>query len=587
MNFAEHLKNQLNIVDVIGQYVRLKRQGSGQRWVGLCPFHSEKTPSFGVHGGYQYYKCFGCDAAGDVFKFVQQMESLTFPETLRLLAERYGYEMPERQRSDDPEMQRLAALFEIHEAAAAIFQENLRGPGGSEARAYLETRGVSADAVREFRLGLADASGQQLVQRLKKFGEALLVDSGLVARRQEGNGIFDRFRGRLMFPVHNGSGKLIAFGGRALRPDEKAKYLNSPETKLYTKSSILFNMHRAKISARKNGRIILVEGYMDAIGVYSAGVEEVAAICGTSLGSNQIRALKQEIAYQSGTGYVILNLDSDAAGARSTEKYITPLLAQGLRVRVLDIPGGLDPDEYIQANGPAAYRKLLDQAPSYFHWLAESARSKFDLRSAEGRVDAFKFLLPAVEQVHDRMERAAIARELAEQLGLEREIVQQAMRPKSSLQPAQRPRDPSSAVPPNEKLLLTCMLGNADARSVVRHYLAQSNDVDTLQLRAIFEAILAAEAQGVAFSLANVLVNLDEHSQRILTAIGFAESGLTEEDAAEQALECLKLLEAKSLQAKSEALKKRIKDLEAHGNFEEAMQLMNQLDGIGRASGRV
>ena len=183
MNFAEQLKNQLNIVEVVGQYVRLKQQGSGQRWVGLCPFHSEKTPSFGVHSGHQYYKCFGCDAAGDVLKFVQQMESLTFPETLRTLAERYSIPMPERQRADDPETQRNAALLEIHEAAAAIFQDNLRGPSGAEARTYLASRNVTPDAIREFRLGLSDASGQQLVQKLKRFGEALLVDSGLIARR--------------------------------------------------------------------------------------------------------------------------------------------------------------------------------------------------------------------------------------------------------------------------------------------------------------------------------------------------------------------------------------------------------------------
>ena len=186
MNFAEQLKEQLNIVEVVGQYVRLKRQGAGQRWVGLCPFHSEKTPSFGVHSGHQYFKCFGCDAAGDVLKFVQQIESLTFPETLRLLAERYGIAMPERQRMDDPEGQRTAALLEIHEAAAEIFQENLRGPSGTEARAYLASRGVSADAAREFRLGLSDSSWQQLTQRLKRFGEALLVDSGLVMKRDEG-----------------------------------------------------------------------------------------------------------------------------------------------------------------------------------------------------------------------------------------------------------------------------------------------------------------------------------------------------------------------------------------------------------------
>ncbi len=586
MNFAEQLKDQLNIVEVVGQYVRLKRQGAGPRWVGLCPFHSEKTPSFGVHSGHQYFKCFGCDAAGDVLKFVQQIESLTFPETLRLLAERYGIAIPERQRMDDPEAQCTSGLFEIHEAAAEIFQENLRGAAGSEARDYLASRGVSLDAAREFRLGLSDSSGQHLAQRLKKFGEALLVDSGLITKRSDGSGVYDRFRGRLMFPIHDASGKVIAFGGRALQRDEKVKYLNSPETKLYAKSSVLYNMHRAKIAARRNDRIILVEGYLDAIAVYSAGFQEVVALCGTALGAAQIRSIKQEISYQSGRGHVVLNFDSDAAGARSTEKYISTLLAQDLRIKVLEIPGELDPDEYIQTSSAEAYGKLLERAPSYFHWLTDQARKKFDMHTAEGRVDAFKLVLPAVEQVHDRIERAAIAAEIAEQLGVEREMVRQALRRKTASQASQPRRDVASAIAPNEKLLIGCMLASTDARAVIRHYLSNSEALERLELRAIFEAILSADSADHAFSLEDVVASLDAHSQRILTEIGFAESGVAEEHAPEQALHCLKLLEAKSLQAKCDCLKKRIKELELQQNFGEALRLADELDRISRRSAK-
>lgn len=185
MNFAEHLKNQLNIVDVVSDYgVRLKRQGAGPRYVGLCPFHVEKTPSFGVHSSLGYYKCFGCDAAGDVFNFVQQLESLTFPETLKVLADRYGIPMPERDRTSDPETQRRAALEEMHEIAAAVFQDNLRGAAGVDSQRYLESRGVPRGAIDEFRLGLSDASGQQIVQRLQKFGPALLEASGLAGKHR-------------------------------------------------------------------------------------------------------------------------------------------------------------------------------------------------------------------------------------------------------------------------------------------------------------------------------------------------------------------------------------------------------------------
>src|ERR1700761_386484 len=429
MNFAEQLKNQLNIVDVVGQYVRLKRQGGGSRYVGLCPFHSEKTPSFGVHSVLQYYKCFGCDAAGDIFKFVQEIESLTFPETLKLLAERYGIPMPERQRSDDPEAQRRAALFEMHEIAADLFQKNLRGPSGAEARNYLESRNVSKAAMDEFRLGLSDPSGQQLLYKLERFGPALMEESGLITRRQESAGHYDRFRARLMFPIHNESGKIIGFGARALRPNDEPKYLNSPETRIYKKSSVLYNLHRAKIDARKHDRMILVEGYMDVIGIYSAGIHEVVASSGTSLGIEQVRTIKRQIAQQqASTGQIVLNFDPDPAGARSTEKYISVLLHEGLRVKVLTIPGGLDPDEYIQQNGIEAYQRQLAAAASYFHWLAERAREKFDMRTAEGRVDAFKFILPSIEQVHDAVERSAIANEIAEYLNVDRDVIRQSMR---------------------------------------------------------------------------------------------------------------------------------------------------------------
>ena len=584
MDFAEQLKSQLDIVDVVRQYVSLKRQGSGRRWKGLCPFHSEKTPSFNVDGGHQYYKCFGCDNGGDVFSFVQQMESLTFPETLRLLAERYGHAMPERQRTGDAEAERFAALLEIHEAAAQIFQDNLRASNGAETRQYLESRNVRAEAVSEFRLGLADASGQQLVQRLRKFGEALLLESGLVVKAQDSDRLYDRFRQRLMFPIHNDAGKLIAFGGRALRPDDKAKYLNSPETRLYKKSVVLYNMHRAKISARKKDRLILVEGYMDAIGVYSSGVQEVVALCGTALSPVQIRMMKQQTSYQTGRGYVVLNLDSDAAGTGSTGKHITPLLAEGLRVKVLEIPDQLDPDEYIQLKGSEEYGKRLDLAPSYFHWLTDYARGKFDSKTAEGRVDAFKLILPAIELVHDRIERAAIATEVAEQLGIDRDVIRQSLRPKHANQPPPKTLETSSAVPPNEKILLACMLSSADARAVIRHFLAGFEALNMLEFKPLFDAVLAAETPETPFSLPAALAMLDSRLQRILSEIGFSESGVAEEYASQQAIDCLKLLELKFLTSRGDELKKQIRKLEAEGKLDEAFILANQLDALRRAS---
>jgi DNA primase len=586
VNAAEQVKSQLDIVDVIQQYVPLKRQGSARRWKGLCPFHTEKTASFNVDGGLQFYKCFGCDAKGDVFTFIQQIESLTFPEALRLLADRYGIVLPERHHAGDPEAQRYAALLQIHEAAATMYQDNLRGPNGGEAREYLRSRGVVDQAIGEFRLGFADTSGQQVAQRLRQFGESLLLEAGLLAKRDDGS-LYERFRGRIIFPIHDTSGKVIAFGGRALRKDDKIKYLNSTETKLYRKSTVLYNLHRAKVAARKHDRMVLVEGYMDAIGVSAAGVPEVVALCGTALSTVQIRSMKQEISYQAGKGHVILNLDSDSAGSRSTEKHIAPLLAQGVRIRVLDIPGGLDPDEYIQANGPDAYKRLLDQAPTYFNWLIDHARSKFDVRTAEGRIDAFQSLLPAVEQVHDRLERAAIAREVAEQLGVERETVQQALRPKGATVHTQRPREVSSSAAPNERLLIACMLASSESRTLVREYLRDEPEATGLELLPVFQALIEDEGNGQTFSLTRVLEKLSEREQQIVSEISFSESQVLEEQASNQVRDCLKSLREKVSFQRQDSLKKRIRELETQGNLSEAMQLMGELEASRRSNSKM
>lgn len=587
MSFAEQLKRQLNIVDVVSHYVRLKRSGSSDSYVGLCPFHSEKTPSFRVNGSNQFYKCFGCDAGGDIFTFVMERESVTFPEALQLLAERYGIPMPERKQFDNPEAQRRAALLEMHEIAAEIFQSNLRGASGADVRRYLESRGVSPSATDEFRLGLSDASGQQLSQRLQKFGPALLEASGLVIKRDSG-GFYDRFRSRLMFPIHSESGKVIAFGGRALHPNDEPKYLNSPETAIYKKSAVLYNLHRAKIDARKHDRIILVEGYMDVIGIYSAGFREVVASCGTSLATDQVRAMKRQVAQQDSPGHVVLNFDADPAGIRSTEKYIVPLLAEGLRVRVLELPGGVDPDEFIHQNGAGAYEVRLNGADSYFYWLAARAREKFDMRTAEGRLDAFRSLLPAIQHVSDRLERAAIAAELAEVLGVDRDLVREHLRRTvSASQPSRRIDSQTPVIPAVERILLGCLLNSAEARKATRPRLLGQEILEVLEFRRVFEAILAADCEVDGLSLKNLLATLEPDLQRIVTDVSFFEAGVRDDSACEQAEDCVRALEEKAHDAARKRIKEQICALERQGNVAEAMRLTNELNETTSGSSRV
>src|SRR6185312_10858741 len=427
MDFAEQLKSSIDVVKVIGEYVRLKRAGASGRYVGLCPFHQEKTPSFNVNQTRQFYKCFGCGAGGDVLKFVMEVDGLTFPETLKLLSERHGIPMPQRPEYSDADSRLRGALHDMYGIAAKLYRAALNGPQGGEARAYLNRRGLGDDLVEAFELGFSDPQGQALTRKLTEehFSPEQMEASGLVRRRSEGPGFYDYFRGRLMFPIHTESGKVIAFGARAMRPDDQPKYVNSPETPIYRKTSTLYNLHGARDAMRKANRAVLVEGYMDVIGVYAAGVKEVVASCGTALTNTQVRALHRH------ADTVIVNFDPDDAGANAAERAIQLLLDEGLHAKVLAFGGGagdathekLDPYEYVKRFGAEAYRAQLDSASSYFHWLADRARGKFDMRGADGRMDAFKFLLPAVQKISDKLERAAVASDLAGHLGVEPGLV--------------------------------------------------------------------------------------------------------------------------------------------------------------------
>jgi DNA primase len=575
MDFAEQVKSSVDIVKTIGEYVRLKKAGGSPRYTGLCPFHTEKTPSFSVHASHQFYRCFGCGATGDLFKFVMEIERISFFESLKLLAERNGIAMPKRDYSD-PDSKLRGALMEMHETAARVFQSNLNGPAGAQARQYLTSRNVTPEQIAEFGLGLSDASGNQLVRQFEsRYAPDQLEQSGLVLKRQEGSGFYDRFRGRLMFPIHNESGKVIGFGGRALRPGEEPKYLNSPETALYRKSYVLYNLHRAKDAVRKSDYAVLVEGYMDVIGVYSAGVHNVVASCGTSLTNTQVRAIKRH------SESIVVNFDPDTAGANAAEKSIQLLLDEGLRVRVLELGGDLDPDEYVKASGADAYRRRLEKAPAYFHWLADRARAKFDMRTVEGRMQGFKFLAPAIQRISDRLERFAVANDVADYLGVDEKLVREQFS-KGVREPSNTQRRPEA--PPTERLLLHSLLASESARALVIPELRDLPAVDRFVARNVFRALFAMHSDGTPFRFADLEGRLSEADRDLLSSIVFADEILEEEKAAEQARACLRSLKSQDPRSEAAALRARIKAAEREGNLPEAMRLAQELDEKSRSA---
>jgi DNA primase len=577
MDFVEHLKSSIDIVKVVGEYVRLRRVGGSPRYMGLCPFHTEKTPSFSVHQAHQFYKCFGCGAGGDVLKFVMELEGLSFYEALRLLAERNGIPMPKRAEYSDEETKLRAAIYRMHEIAAAAFQSNLGAPSGADAREYLARRGVSPEIAAEFALGYSERSGQDLARRFERegFPPDQLEVSGLLLKRQDGSGFFDRFRGRLMFPLHNETGKIIGFGGRALSAQDEPKYLNSPETPVYRKSYVLYNLHRAKEAIRKSDRAILVEGYMDVIGVWSGGVREVVATCGTALTGMQVKTLKRH------SDRIVVNFDPDVAGSSAAERSIQTLLEEGVHIRVLELEGGHDPDEYVRTVGAAIYREKVEQAPGYFHWLADRARAKHDMRTAEGRVAALQFLLPAVRRVSDKLERATIAGDLASYLGVEPGIVLDHFRRAAAERREEGLRQAREPVRAVEKILLNAMLASEEAREETTPRLRETPELERFQTRRIFEALFALHAGGREFRFSELEARLEERDKSLLSSVVFAEDVGGEADPVEQARACMARLEAEARESEKAGLRAKVKEAERAGDLSEALRLTGELSRLG------
>ena len=576
MDFKEQLKSSVDIVKVIGEYVRLRKSGVS-RYTGLCPFHSEKTPSFSVHAGHQFYKCFGCGASGDVLKFVMEFEHVSFPEALKLLAERNGIPMPKRAEYADAETHLRAAVYQIQELAEEAFREQLTGPVGAEARRYLEKRGVAPEVSAQFGLGYAERSGRSLLRLLEKQGFTAehLENSGLLGRREDGS-FYDRFRNRLMFPIHSESGKTIGFGGRALDPADEAKYLNSAESPIYKKSAVLYNLHRAKEGIRRADRSVLVEGYMDAIGVSAAGVREVVASCGTALTAQQVQALRRH------SDKIVVNFDPDAAGANAAERSINLLLDESMHVRVVELEGGLDPDEYCKERGADAYRAKLDKAPTYFYWLADRARAKFDLRTAEGRVAGFQFLLPAIQRLPDKIERVAVANDVAGYLGVDAGLVLENFR-KAAMDRRDKKvapvREPLRA---DEKILLNLLVSDAAARQELMPELEQLPAVDQFATRRIFKALFALHA-GSAVTYEELHARLEESDQELLASAVLQDETNGSAISLSLGVECLRSLERSSLKAQVAALKARVKAAERSGDLREAMRLAEELRHLEKA----
>jgi len=486
-DFAYTVKQQADIVRIIGDYVKLKKAGS-QNYSGLCPFHGEKTASFSVHATRQFYHCFGCGVSGDVFSFIQKIEDITFPESVRFVAQKLGIPIPKATYATEGEAKDArirGQLIDVHERAVAFFQECLRRPEGAKAREYLAGRGLNEEMIAKFRIGYAPDSGFLLRDRLKsEFTEEVLRESGLfswkdaspesrapspeaepttddqrpttrsgLGTRDSQLAMYSKFRNRVMFPIASEAGKVIAFTGRTLSTDEKAgpKYLNSPETAIYSKGKVLFNLDLAKEWIKKE-YAILVEGQMDCISVYAAGFHNVIASSGTAFTELQAKLLGRF------TKNVIVNFDPDTAGAKATERTLGLLVEEEFNIRVLTLEQGFDPDLFIRRKGKEAYGEVLRHSQKYFDYLIERARGQFAVHGADGKVKAVNYLLPHVQRIPSRIVRDELAHEIAQKLGIDSAVLRQELRHVASTRSAAAVKAPAEAqVTDAEKILIRAL----------------------------------------------------------------------------------------------------------------------------------
>ncbi len=410
-HIIEQVREAHDVVDVVGQSVVLKKAGAGYK--GLCPFHDEKTPSFTVSPTRQTFKCFGCGKGGNVFTFLTETQGLNFPEAVRLLAERRGIHVPAPTPSDPEQDSRIEGIRRALSFAHRFFVETLQGPDGSEARRYLHERGYDDEAITRFGLGYAPAAWDRLLQAAQRGGvpARALDDAGLVLPKREGQGFYDRFRHRVIFPIADPQGRLVTFAGRTLDPEENAKYLNGPETAVFKKANVLYGMHKARESIRRSGEALLMEGYTDVLMCHLNGFERAVAGMGTAFTERQASLLRRL------TDRVVLLYDGDSAGQVAAERALDVLLAQDLEVRVALLPAERDVDEILLEEGPEALDAILADARELFEFKLGLLAGRHDLSTPRGRSKAIEAILGSVAKVKSPIERDQLIRLVAERLG--------------------------------------------------------------------------------------------------------------------------------------------------------------------------
>ena len=518
-SFIDDLKSHASIVQIVQERVPLRR--AGVAWKGLCPFHGEKTPSFNVNEDRRTFKCFGCGVGGDVIKFIELYDKITFPEAVRQLAGRVGLTVPEAEESrEEAAGQRdREALLKAHEVAAAFFREQLSLPGGAAARRLLEQRRLTPETMALLGFGYAPRTGNGLRERLARegFPDAIQLTSGLVLRRDDGS-MADRFRGRVMIPICRESGPIIAFGGRAMESGQNPKYLNSPETPIYVKGRTLYGLHLSKAAITKAKHAVMVEGYFDVAQALQAGIPNVVASSGTALTTAQARLLKRF------ASKVVLSFDPDAAGKGAAARTSEMLVAEGFQVNVAMLPAGDDPDNFIQKHGGAAYQEQLRVSRPYLDYLLDRAASEYDFARTEDRRAFLGQMLEVAARIPDAAARDQFADRLSHKAQITEEVVRAEIR-KAAVQKKTTVPDPERLAPgigqvkTVERGLIWALVRDPEAALAALAEL-EPGDTDGLAIRSILEQARSLQDWPPASLPATLIERLNSGEASLVAEIG-------------------------------------------------------------------
>jgi DNA primase len=571
-SLVDEIQTRTEIAELVGRYVPLKR--AGRHFKANCPFHKERTPSFMVNTDKQIFHCFGCGVGGNVFSFLMQHDRLTFPEAVRQLADQAGVHLPEREEASSGKLQAREALAALTEKICRYFERLLRDPAqGKAARAYVKQRGVSEAARERFRLGLAPEGWDHLLRaaQAKGVAAAQLEAAGLIVRGTSSS--YDRFRHRLMFPIMDVRGRVVGFGGRSLGGQEP-KYLNSPETPLYTKGQHLFGLAQAKEAIARSRTAVVVEGYFDCVVLSDGGVANVVSPLGTALTPEQGRLLKRY------ADRVILAFDADAAGEQATLRGIDVLVELGLRVHVAELPAGIDPDEHLRAQGRERFDALLERSAGIFDVLLQSAGRRYPGGATEDKVSAARFVLPTIARVPDAMLRSEYVRLLAERLRLDEHAVAEEL---AKAQPRTQAARAASATPPvgrvkapgSERLLAALVLDDPSRWRHTRERIGL-DDITDPALRRILTVVCEREAAGQPATPAHVVSRLPEagDSALVTALVGEAQSTPLKDEAFE---DCLRRLEAASRKRQRDQLVEQIRTAQDAGQERDVKRLLAEL----------